>query len=357
MRRTSPAALSAAARALAVVALALTALFADAPAWASDEPHGGAYAGAAGACGTCHAVHKALGGNLTSVAGNVALCQSCHTTLGAAKRFDIAAMAPANVTTKTGSSHAWGVSPTNPSAGATPPTNTAMLSRLSGGIACSTCHDEHRNGFAVANSGRQWTEKVATQTVSGGTVAFSFNSSAAAPSKGYLVEIVSGGAAGTATYHVSNDGGVTWTAALATGGSVSLDANVTAAMSGTFTAAAQYKFYVSYPFLRAALDTGTNAAGGKFCRDCHASWVNDTAAVRSWTAGDPLKHHPVGVVMPSAGAYRGPAGILNASGAAQGTSASDPLHDLALASDNTVQCYTCHGMHHSDSNTLSVWNP
>jgi len=343
---------------------------------AGDDPHGSTFTVG---CTSCHASHKAAGGDLTSVAGNDNLCASCHNLSGLASPFPIETMLKASPSSGTGSSHSWGVSATNSSAGATPPTNAAMSVRLaSGNVVCSTCHNQHQNDAAAVTAqtaGRLWARpSPAAHTQGTGTGSVSFTAAAAPAPKGYLIEIVeTAGAAGTAKFRLSNDGGTSWwgwsgsawvayavgNARLTSPSPIALNdgTNVSVTFSGNFVLGPlpdRYRFYVGYPFLRAPLDSGNNTTGNRFCRDCHSGWTMDHAAVRTFDGT--MKQHPVGVALNANGGGYDRTGILDGNGVAQPAD-GNPSNDLKLAPDNTVQCYTCHGMHHAPSSTAASFEP
>jgi len=354
------------------LALAAAALVAR----AGDEPHGPTFTVG---CSSCHATHKAAGGNLTSVAGNDNLCASCHNLAGLASAFPIETMAKASPSSGTGSSHSWGVSATNASAGAAPPANAAMSARLdAGNVICSTCHSQHANSaaaIAARTAGTQWARpSPAAHTQGTGTGSVTFTAAAASAPKGYLIEIVeTAGAAGTAKFRLSNDGGTSWwgwsgsawvtyavgNARVTSASPIALNdgTNVAATFSGTYVLSPlpdRYRFSVGYPFLRAPLDSGDNATGARFCRDCHGAWTMDHTAVHTYDGT--LKQHPVGVVLNANGGGYDRTVLLDGNGAAQPAD-GNASNDLKLAPDGTVQCYTCHGMHHAPSSTAATFAP
>lgn len=367
---------------LAVAALAVL---------AADDPHSGTFnVGCSKSAGAqfCHADHTAAGlqALLPTAGGNANLCRSCHTaSSGLAQRFPMETMSPADVVTNTGSSHAWNVPSTNANAGAGAPTNPQMLVRLdppyTGSITCSTCHNQHLNApsaVTTGTAGTQWTGTVThTQGTGTGTVSLSYT--ATASPKGYLVEIVeTGGAAGTAKFRLSNDGGVSWwgysagawvayaagNARLTSTSPIALNdgANATVtfagATAGSFVLAPtpdRFRSYVSYAFLRAPLDTGTNAAGNRFCRDCHSTWAMDHTAVHTYDGT--MKQHPVGITLNANGGNYDRTSVLDGNGALQSVGDGNPSNDLKLAPDGTIQCYTCHGTHHSPGNTSAQFTP
>ena len=325
---------------------------------AGDDPHGAVFVPTG--CRACHATHTAAGGSLTNVAGNDNLCRSCHSSIGTASRFDMSQMSAANLVAGTGNSHAWGVSAVNSAAGAGTPSDARLSTRIDAGkVVCSTCHNQHQNDLtavAAATAGPQVLGKVAHPQGAGtGTVSIAAISSTAVP-KGYLVEILTTGAAGTATFRVSNDGGISWQApSQATGAGVvpSGSSGITLAFSGSFMAgppADRFTFYVGYPFLRLAMDSGDNATGSKFCRDCHSAWTMDHAATRTYT-GTP-RSHPVGVALNANGGGYDRTAPLDADGSTAGD--GNPANDLRLDAQGRVQCWTCHGAHWAPSSSAAV---
>lgn len=341
--------------------------------YAGDEPHANAFSVQ---CLSCHATHKAAGQELTNAISNESVCTSCHNLAGAASRYPNERLYKADLTGRLGASHAWNVGATNAGAGAGVPSNPQMAVRLTNAnVVCSTCHNQHTNlpasvGARTAGSQNQSTP---VRIAGSGTGTVSYTAASNAAARGYLLEIVeAGGSAGTAKFRLSNDGGLTWFGwsgsgwvpyvtgnAQLTGPAVLLNdgANVTAAFSGNFVIGDRIRFYVGYPFLRAALDSGNNATGSRFCRDCHSAWAMDHAAVGTYDGS--WKSHPVGVALNANGGGYDRGIPLDGNGAVQGQPGSDAngTNDLRLASDATVQCFTCHGVHHADGNTNTVDDP
>ncbi|WP_262916235.1 glycine-rich domain-containing protein [Aestuariivivens marinum] len=100
-------------------------------------------------CNSCHITHSAPGMSLTSIAGNDNLCQSCHTSTGAASAKPFTAADNINTFPATGDSHAWNVNAVNASKETNVPSNSQMAMRvISGQIICSTCHDQHNTSAA-----------------------------------------------------------------------------------------------------------------------------------------------------------------------------------------------------------------
>jgi predicted CXXCH cytochrome family protein len=336
--------------------------------FASDPPHDSSPTVTA-ECTTCHADHHDQGGILTKFTTNALLCQACHYTGNPNNGLPVE-NADKAAPGADGTHHAFEVSATNAAYGALPPQDTQMALRVMGGnLVCSTCHNQH----SAAN--KAGTQSVSTpQRVVGsgaGTVTIAAVTAAANP-KAYLMEIVAGGTPPAATFRLSNDNGATWWGwngaawvayagnPRATGAGIPLNdgANVSVTFSGAFTAGDRYYFYVSYPFLRAALDTGDNATGAKFCRDCHRDWTMEHGNLESNPGGAKRMGHPVGIALNANGRAYDRAVPLDGNGGAQGGGAADAnaTNDLKL-DGGRIQCWTCHGVHYADGNTLTEDRP
>ena len=95
-------------------------------------------------CTSCHITHNAPGSSLTAVFGNALLCQSCHTSTGAASAKPM--IEPYNGSR----SHAWDVLATNTSKEVLPPQDSQMILRIvDSKIICSTCHDQHNTSIGT----------------------------------------------------------------------------------------------------------------------------------------------------------------------------------------------------------------
>lgn len=362
-------------RARSIVLLAAVLAAAPLALRAADDPHGLSFNTG---CLQCHATHKAAGGSLTTTTSNESLCVSCHNLGGTAAAFPIEHFRKADAVNRLGASHAWNVPAMNATAGATTPTGTLAAHVPGGNIICSTCHDQHHGGdpAAIANgtAGAQRVTAPVRITGSGtGTIAVVSPVAANATAKAYTLEIIEvAGSAGTAKFRLSNDGGNSWfgfsggvwTAYAAgnaqlTGTNIALNdgTNVNVSFTGTFTLGDKYRFYVTYPFLRVGLDSGDNVTGTKFCRNCHADRAMNHDGVRTYDGN--MKSHPVGVALGANGGGYDRVTPLDANGAVQGGGGVDanPTNDIALASDSTVQCLSCHGVHHADGNSSTVDNP
>lgn len=330
---------------------------------AADDPHGKTWATQ---CLSCHATHKAAGQSLTSAISNESLCTSCHNLGGTAARFPLERYLKADPANNLGTSHAWNVPSTNAGAGALPPQSVEMVRQGVENVLCSTCHDPHKTGTSGTQS-----KTSAVRVAGSGTGTVSYTATAGATGKAYLIDIIeAGGPAGVAKFRLSNDGGMSWfgysagawaaytsgTAQL-TGASVALNdgANVLATFSGNFVIGDRIRFHIAYPFLRVALDSGDNVTGVKFCRDCHREMAMDHAGTNSWDGT--MRSHPVGVTLNANGMGYDRAVPLDANGVAQSTGDGNASNDLQLAADQTIQCLTCHGVHHADGNSNTVDTP
>ena len=323
---------------------------------AIDAPHG-TYFSSTWDCSTCHIPHRATGGTLTNVPTNGLLCTTCHNNNSTSFGFPWYTSDQATPGVS-GRSHHWDSNVINATYGSTTPANTAMAERISGGkILCSTCHDQHTG--ASLNGGTQHISPVTT--VAGGataTMAVAAVPVGTAP-RGFLIDIVLGGATGASTFRISHDSGISWfgwngsawVAGVATGRPTSLtgvgldQTGVQVKFTGTQAVGDRWKFYVSYPFLRIPNDTS------QMCEDCHVSRVQSAAYIESGGDGVKLFSHPVGVALSKP---YDQATILDANGAAQGSGGADVIktNDLNLYSGQ-VHCMTCHYPHNADSNSLT----
>jgi len=339
---------------------------------AGDEPHSNTFSVQ---CRSCHSGHKAAGQSLTNTTSNESLCTSCHNLVGAAANYPMERMVKADPVNRSGTSHAWDVIVANPSTGAAAPSNPQMSVRLDAGkITCSVCHNQHGNNAPAVAAGTAGSQQkpAMVKLAGGGTGTVASTATATANARAYVMEVVeTAGATGTAKFRLSNDGGAswfgwngsTWVSYAANGrltaANVVLNdgASVAVQFTGTFAIGDKFRFYVSYPFLRTATDAGTNAAGSKLCRDCHASWTMDHLGTRTWNGS--MRSHPVGVALNANGGGYDRVTALDANGAVQGSAGKDAnaTNDLRFAADGTVQCLTCHGMHHADGNSTTIDTP
>jgi predicted CXXCH cytochrome family protein len=333
----------------------------------AEEPHGPLYSTY---CLTCHSVHSAAGASLTKTIANESLCGSCHNLAGSAARFPNESLQKADAASRLGSSHAWNVPSTNVATGAQPPLDAMMALRAADNIICSTCHNQHKTvpgGVADGLAGTQNQSSPVQIVGTGGTL--TYTATATASTRGYLIDIIeTAGAAGIARFRLSTDGGLSWfgwsgsawvpyvngNARLTTAGVPLNDGvNVTASFGGTFAIGDRIRFYVGYPFLRARVDSGDNLTGSKFCRDCHRDRAMDHNGVNQWDGT--MRSHPVGIALNANGMGYDRATPLDAHGMAQGGAGDgNPTNDLVLAADQTIQCLTCHGVHHADGNSSTV---
>ena len=99
------------------------------PVLASDPPHWYSESLVIGCTEQCHTLHNASGGNLTSAASNVNVCQSCHNATGLADQAPISGSDVA-VPGVRGSSHAFDVPALHPTYSTQLPQQTAMNLRI-----------------------------------------------------------------------------------------------------------------------------------------------------------------------------------------------------------------------------------
>lgn len=300
----------------------------------------------------CHQLHQAAGGTLTAYAGNITLCQSCHGGSGPANALSIANTDSA-IPDQRGSSHAFGVAAVNAGYGAQAPSNIQMSQRvMNGNIVCSTCHDQHDASAATGGTPRVSPAKKITALGSTATVT-SGGTFSGASGFWYLVEVQAG-----STFRWSKDNGVSWMAqgvAMNRGTTLGLADGVTIVFgaTGTFATSERWEFSGSYPFLRAALDSGDNVMGVKFCRDCHSAWAQDHASVETWDGT--MKSHPVGVGLNANGGGYDRSVPLDAHGLAQGGAGDGNRdNDLKLDSGGRVQCLSCHSPHFAPGNSAAM---
>lgn len=350
---------------------------------ASDPPHWTSANTSVDCSSQCHTLHTAAGGTLTLSATNVNLCQSCHNSSGMASNMPLNNADKANVGYK-GTSHAFDVAAVNPAYGAAAPANSEMSKRVMGGnIVCSTCHDQHSaNGFSNGTVGTLGTfggtphiasaSKITAlgstgAVTSGGVFTYTGTNLVGTTAAWYLVEIYgTGGARGTATFHYSKDNGTSWfpaaPGATLTAPTVALDSGVTLSFgAGNYVVGERWQFYGAFPFLRAPIDSGTNASTSKFCRDCHGAWVMDHARAAGDDGAYPgngtnVFSHPVGVPLnANGGNYDRVGAILDGNGVSQsGGGDGNAFNDLAVDAGGNVQCLTCHAVHFAPSNTSAT---
>lgn len=371
--------------ALILVAAALGCLLAAPAAMAqnpndSDAPHWSSASINIDCTSQCHVTHQAEGGALTPSAGNVNLCQSCHTPAGLAGDLPIS-NADKAVPGTSGTSHAFDVAAVNASLDTQLPLDNEMNLRvMDGNLVCSTCHNQHA---ALPDAGGESTVRASTPVTALGSTGSvtSGGTYTGTPGVWYLIEIVAAGNEGSARFRYSKDIGLSWfptgcssgnlaPCLTADGGNpVALDSGVTVTFAtGSFVLDERWEFSASWPFIRrdlaamalapdALLDSGDNTTGDTYCRDCHRDWVMGHTTARTWD-GNP-KSHPVGEVLNASGAGFDRTVPLDGNGAEQGSGGADanPTNDLRFDSSSLVQCLTCHGVHYADSNTLSVDGP
>lgn len=369
-----------------VLPLALVGLAFALRAAAIDAPHDASFS-LGEDCSSCHALHNATGAGLINKPTNFTLCSTCHNDspgFQAGGRLGTNWGSSDQATPGSGGSHHhWDSLANNPTYGAVEPDRNSadpdirqMGIRVKNGyLQCSTCHNQHSNTL-----GAQGTQQVSIEVgvpkdnVTGsGNCQLTLNQPAAdAAAKGYLIELTTAGSVGTSKFKFSNDGGLSW---FVQGGAACADPACTnATVTGpnkplndgskvtvTFTnspgpcdAGDQWKFYVSYPFLRV---TNVNSS---MCEKCHPSRVMTHTQIESGGDGVKVFSHPSGpgvtLNVNGKGYDRSATALLDANGGIQGGAGADsnPTNDLKLGSDNTVRCMTCHYPHNADSNSLTT---
>lgn len=338
---------------------------------ALDPPH---WAGNSVQCLSCHQPHKAFGIKLNRAPLNTVVCQGCHNPAGLGKALAMHDSDRAVPGVK-GNTHQWLMSVNNPKYGSSMPPDTSaqfsdtdMVARIDSltdpskpTVICSTCHHQHDNG---EKWGRTHFSKVERVWGSGptGTVTYALVDHVA-KAQGYLIEIVQGGALGTASY-IIQDGSLDYNGVqkwfgwdgnqwveftgmtsyeqaklqprptgagqhLRDGPNLTVSFNTS---SATFEAGDRFKFYMAYPFLRRPHDSGPNIANFPqniptdgsstyFCRNCHSQRAQSHIDVETWT-GTP-RSHPVGQGLGSNGKGYDRPRPLDANGDSQSASSVD----------------------------------
>lgn len=302
-------------------------------AWASDPPHDGSKNIQ---CTSCHKLHNAPGGTLTTVAGNSNLCLSCHQVgglgAGATNQYAFTTVDQAIPTTgkpasvaATGTSHRW---------------DSSAFGRVS-----------FQGGAATASTGA-----IASVTPYAGPYP-----------KTYTITITTGGAAGAAQFSWTTSlAGAPTTTGVLTGASVALDQGVTLKFTNGATGTSFQAGDKWFVYVRPEIVTPANASlrlesGRMMCSTCHdqhlqANLPFDKNAPASYTAGVTTgRHfqriandqsqmcvdchaprnitakggtsHPVSVALPATPDYKAPATAV--------------LDRTA----SKVQCQSCHDVH------------
>ncbi|BDG08849.1 cytochrome c3 family protein [Anaeromyxobacter paludicola] len=375
-----------------VVVACLAALLAARAARAMDPPHDGEpVAGLATAvqCTSCHVMHNALGSSLTSDEFQANLCNGCHATVKTGSfGFPWTSNSQA-VPGAGGDHHRWDAPATSLDHGAVPPDPVAypeMAKRVDangGRISCSVCHDQH-DGVVTSSSGPDGQAGAGTPHLSAVTLAGAgagvvtpslVAAGGAPPQRSYSIRIAAGGAAGTATFQVSYDRGLSYLpasapfpATAATARALPGDPNVQVTFSGPFSAGAVYSFYLSYPMLRYPGQIAGN--GSQLCLACHPARFQSATRARGEDPsylpdGARYFSHPVGEQFGNnvyrsddrgagcSGSAACQGAILDPGGASQGP--GTPASQLiALDANGNVHCMSCHRPHNSESSSLSV---
>jgi predicted CXXCH cytochrome family protein len=358
--------------------LAILTTLAPVSALAVDAPHDGSFTN--GTCEACHMVHNATGGTLINQADNNTACTVCHNTnpaLPSRARLGLPWLTEdQSVPGKGGAHHRWDALADQPAFGASVPTNTEMAKRVKDGrIQCAACHDAHAD-VSANDPGSLHTSIApgAPTAVTGGsaTMTMTLSPPAGAATKGYRVQVlrVSGltfelgishdAQTASPTWLNSNAAGTLWTGGALggsglkfwnTGAAITLDdPGVVVTFTGTAAVGQFWDFYVSYAHLRAS-----NVVDG-MCLDCHSQRNQNHTFVQGPGNGSTIFSHPVGQALGANGkGYdRAPSNLLDANGVVQVTGDGNTTNDLTLVGGTTVSCTTCHSVHNSDSNSLTV---
>jgi predicted CXXCH cytochrome family protein len=321
---------------------------------AQDPPHWSRLNYLMDCTSTCHVPHQAPGSALTASAGNVNLCQACHNPGGDASDRAVNDADKA-IRNSTGTSHAFDVPAVNAQLDTLIPLNSEMSLRVMGGnVVCSTCHNQHKGEALFGGTSRvRPTEKITAlgstgDVTSGGTFT-------GVEGVWYLIEISQAGNQASARFRYSKDNGVSWFPEQDVGVGVALDSGVNVTFgNGSYALGDRWEFGGAWPFLRAILDSGNNATGDAYCRDCHRSWVMTHTDVELYDGN--YKSHPIGVGLNANGQGYDRTIPLDGNGADQGSGSADsnPTNDFRFDANGNVQCLTCHGVHYVDSNTQTV---
>lgn len=320
-----------------------------------QAPHDMAWSVAS--CDKCHSLYTT-----TSASGKADYtpgCNACHNTLPAqkiSKGFPWLTEHQA-VPGQGGTQHSWSGYASNNAVGAVPPPASDIAARLvDGRLQCIVCHDPHEPGAAFTPNAFSVSIPLTPARVdeTGGTGTGQLELlTAGTVAKAYRVQVAS-----PTTLVVSHDWSLatpTWTAPISfsVGAVVTLDdPAVTIRITGAPNVGDYWDFYMSYPFVRATM------VADAFCILCHQERsMNHLRAngedpnfrpngVRKFS-------HAVGVTQGGGGTSRSPATLLDASGVAQQAGDTNKTNNLVLDA-NVVRCTTCHAVHNTDSNSLSV---
>lgn len=339
---------------------------------ATDPPHN-SNPNADVTCNSCHQLHAAPGVSLMSDADNANLCMSCHKDTGDAsgKPLTDAEQAVPGIS---GTNHRHdrsmkaGDPPLNLAVGdnsniyglvttdeISNPILKTKVTAFNNVVTCSVCHSVHSQGnaawdvFAGSYTGLRGGD-FGTAT-GGGLGSIEDNSKSTYWTndvwQNFSVKMRSGTAA--------NIGQIR---------QITGNTTTQLTVSSNFPAAVQpndgYEI-IGRHFQRIANDLN------QICEDCHSYRVQTHTRVEGGDAGYPADginvfSHPVGQALnANAGGYDR-AAPLDVNGVAQsgtrsatgGESPDNTTNNLVLDSTNKVRCLTCHRVHFSDSNSLTV---
>lgn len=387
-----------------LVLSAIFAALAALPAAAIEAPHDGSFNAAS--CDGCHMLHGSTGGTLLGLySDNNASCIGCHfNSASSTQAHDLKNWNAADQGTPgtSGIHHKWDADAVNLTLGTTAPADADMArvtAEAGGKIQCSTCHDQHGSPSSPskANAGTApFTSPIAPLTnaaPTGGTYTGSATmrittATSAATAQGYRIVLVR---QSSTTFKIAiqaddtvesgyvaywwNYVGSAWAKGDASGGAggtvfamgntVTLGAGtptagITVTFAGTLNAgdAPEWKFYVSYPFLRASNSISVSPNG--ICVQCHADRVMGHGCVDGTDCAADGRYfsHPVGEALGTNTGLQDltSATMLDADGTAQNAGTGDGIvtNNIPLGAGGVVGCLSCHAPHNADSNSLTA---
>jgi len=298
-------------------------------------------------CTSCHTLHNSLGPNLTNQPTNSALCKSCHTLTGTASALPFADSDQAKPGIS-GTSHSWsGLMPgiSNPLnayglRAAADLANSAVKSRVidsGNAVICSACHDEHSQLYLPFDPLSNTLSRGQSGKATGGTVSTLYDTSQAWTANQWAnttVKMMSGANSGLARTVLSN---------------TATQLVLASDFPNPVSANDSYYLNSNRHFMRIA-----NTAD-QLCLDCH--YYRNKSDVTTYT-GSPLSH-PVNKTlaavkdptqffpMPLEPQSAGFAPQSGARGELNGGTDTNFKNNLVLASDLSILCLTCHGMHYA----------
>ncbi|HEY3400430.1 MAG TPA: cytochrome c3 family protein [Geothrix sp.] len=323
-----------------VLLAALLAVLGSASLVATDPPHNIATANSYGAlnyCTTCHKLHGATGGTLTTVSGNKNLCQSCHVSGGLATNKampDSDQAVPTGLVGSTagGTSHRWDSGAQGRITKGTPNTSTGAITPSGDytGAYASTIEIKITTAGATGAAKFDW-----RQTLTGGS-----------------------------TFGASTVGVATSTTAAALG---STGVSLAFSSTGTFVLNDIFYLYVRTDLVNPTSAMSTHLEGGKaMCSTCHDQHLQanapfDPLASPTYTAGTTNNRHfqrvanDTGSLCGNCHSARnvGKGGTSHPVhvNLASAPNTKTPSASLVLNAAGNVECLTCHDIHKAPATT------